>query len=163
MSRDQLRSKSRKEEKTKNGVARCHTVDIKYIIFAILSWFHLAWLWPEWLTPIFISSTIKQNRSRNTFYLLISFEEIKNSLLSGHGKTLYQKPNNYTWFRVTCNEPSLPHLAFSFVYHYVSRDHISSTLIDSMPQKKIPESFQQLLELKCMAVEGKTVLNWAMP
>ena len=28
-----------------------------------------------------------------------------------------------------------------------------------MPQKKIPESFRQLLELKCMAVEGKTVLS----
>ena len=37
--------------------------------------------------------TIKQNRSRDTFYLLISFEEIKNSLRSGYRKTLYQKPN----------------------------------------------------------------------
>ena len=48
-----VKVKSWKEEKTKNGVARCHTVAIKYIIFIILSWF-LAWIWPEWLTPIFI-------------------------------------------------------------------------------------------------------------
>ena len=117
-----VKVKSRKEEKTKKWGGRCHTVDIKYSILVILSWF-LAWIWPEWLTPIFW--TIKQNRSRDTFYLLLSFdgahwwapafEEIKNSLHSGHEKTLYQKINIYTWFKLCCNQPSLPYLlAFSF-------------------------------------------------
>ena len=61
-----VKVKSRKEEKTKKWVGRCHTVDIKYSILVILSWF-LAWIWPEWLSPIFVLSKLSKNRSRDTF------------------------------------------------------------------------------------------------
>ena len=47
-----LMVESRKEKKTKNGVARCHTIYIKYSIFVIVSSF-LAWIWPEWLIHVF--------------------------------------------------------------------------------------------------------------
>ena len=59
-------------KKTKNGVARCHTVYIKYSIFFIVSSF-LAWIWPIWLTHVFFQLAIKQNRSHDTFHQLISF------------------------------------------------------------------------------------------
>ena len=46
----------------------------------------------DWL-PFLFNQQLSKIGHMILFYLLISFEEIKNSLRSGHRKTLYQKPN----------------------------------------------------------------------
>ena len=53
-------AESRKENKAKNGVARCHTVYLKYSIFIIVSSLFLAGIWPEWLTHKVVSYNICQ-------------------------------------------------------------------------------------------------------
>ena len=101
---------------------------------------------------------IKQSRSRDTFHLLISFYEIKNSLRSGRGKNSYGKTNNYTWFKLSCNQPFIPRFEFLFEYHYDVTFHVGTLLHPLLIQRlerKFLKSFLQLLELKCMAVEEK--------
>ena len=84
------------------------------------------------------------------------FLRIKNSQLSRYGKNSYGKTNIYTWFKLSYNQPFLPHFEFLFEYHYDVTFHVTTSLQPQLIQRverKFLESFFQILELKCMAVE----------
>ena len=79
---------------------------------------------------------------------------IKNSLRSSHGQNLNGKTN--TWFKLSCNQPFLPHFEFLFECHYGVTFDVTTSLQPQLIQRlegKFLESFLQLLELKCVAVE----------
>ena len=51
-----------------------------------------------------------------------------NSHRSGHGKNSYGKTNIYTWFKLSWNQPFLPHFEFLFEYHYGVTFYASTSL-----------------------------------
>ena len=103
---------SRQEKKTKNGVARCHTVYIKYSILLLYHHLSLESGRNNWFKFLFDKLV--------TWHYL--FLEIKDSLFSGYGKNSYGKTNIYTWFKLSCNQPFPPHFGhFEFLFktrHY---------------------------------------------
>ena len=101
---------------------------------------------------------------------------MKNCLRSGHGKNSHGKTNIYRCFKLSCNQPFLPQFEFLFEYYYevmhVSRDYITSTLINLMPWKKVSQKFFATFRIKMHCRRRKTAgggervvetVNWAMP
>jgi len=73
-------------------------------------------------------------------------------------KKFVRKTNIYTWFKLSFNQPFLPHFEFLFEYHYDVTFHVTTSIQPWLIQclkRKFLRSFLQLLELKCMAVEEK--------
>ena len=73
-------------------------------------------------------------------------------------KKFVQKTNIYTWFKLSGNQPFLPHFEFLFEYHYDVTFHVTRSIQPWLIQclkRKFLKSFLQLLELKCMVVEDK--------
>ena len=70
----------------------------------------------------------------------------------------FGKTNIYTWFKLSCNQPFPPHFEFLYEYHYNVTFKVTTSLQPQLIQRlerKFLESFLQLLELKCVAVEEK--------
>ena len=65
---------------------------------------------------------------------------------------------DYTWFKLSCNQPFLPDFEFLFEYLYDVTFHVTTLIQPWLIQclkRKFLKSFLQLLELNCMAVQEK--------
>ena len=112
---------ARKEHKTKNGVARCHTV-YKYNIFVIVS--YLAGMVDSHIYLI----RNKQNRSGKTFPLLISFKKLNILSIPATEKVRMVKQTFIHGSKLVVINHSYPILNFFLEYHYDTTFHVTTTL-----------------------------------